>query len=124
MRDIRPDLRERLEAIATQRMQLVEQENSIRALLQQEELRFASRGSEPLTLTSTVPLPVDVNKLVVSVLSDGPMTAEEIKTKTTALYNFDGKAPGRVLNFTLQGMAKSGIVEKIEDRWKLTEAVQ
>lgn len=126
MRDIRADLRERLEGIATQRLQLDQQESSIKTLLQQEEQRFAVRLSESLTLTSQYPRPVDLSTVIVGVIKDkGPLTSEQLKHAMPTIFDFEGKAPGRVLNFTLQGMRKSGLVDKVEDRWTLKEvAVQ
>lgn len=127
MQDIRPGLRERIDAIKVQRMKLDQEETSLKSLLQLEEQRFLMHGDGALTLANTPgAAPPDLRTLIVGVLhtQKRSMTASEIREAAERSFNFGSKAPGRVVHFTLQGMAKNGTVEQIEDHWQLKEAVQ
>jgi hypothetical protein len=119
MRDIRTDLRERLDAIATQRLQLDQMESSVRALLVQEEARFAGQSTENLKLLPAGSLSLSALIATIMASEKRRMKKEEIRDAAIQAYDFGRRAPGRVLNFTLQGMKKAGIVDEVDGGWEL-----
>jgi hypothetical protein len=126
MQDIRPGLRERLDAIKVQRLKLDQEESSLKALLQLEEQRSLMNGDAALTLTNTPGSAApDLRVLITGALrSQKRMTVTQIRETAERSFNFGSKAPGRVVHFTLQGMKKNGIVDQDADYWLLKEAVQ
>jgi hypothetical protein len=126
MQDIRPGLRERLEAIKVQRLKLDQEEASLKALLQLEEQRFLMNGDATLTLSNTPgTVAPDLSVLIAGALrSQKKMTRTQIREAAERSFNFGGKAPGRVVHFTLQGMKKRGLVEEDADGLRLSGVVQ
>jgi len=121
MRDIRQDLRERLKEVPGQRLQLDQLENTLKALLQHEEMRYASQGGETLSLA--VPSSGQLSDVIMAALKVRPMTSEDLKNYTVPSYDFGTSAPGRVLNFTLQAMEKRGEIEKCGEGWRIKSPV-
>jgi hypothetical protein len=137
MRDIRPDLRERLGSIEQERArikatvqgqleELDQQEVGVKALLQQEERRFASNNGNGIHHAAdggTTPL----SRLILAYLrnSNGPVSMDDIKASALAnKFDFGEKAPGRVIHWGLVGMQQGGIVEKKGGKWHLKEVTQ
>jgi hypothetical protein len=137
MRDIRSDLRERLGSIEQDRERLKasiqrqleeldQMEIGVKALLDQEERRFAASngsGNGHAADDGTTPLA----RLIISLLKNSPrpLTVDEFKTAAaTARFDFGEKSPGRVIHWGLVGMQQGGIVEKKGGRWQLKEVTQ
>ena len=133
MRDIRPDLRERLNTIAADRARLDEDERSVRHLLQREEMRFGEpkQASLPLgdrneknkTVKRVPAEPSEKIKFVMTTLADRQLWPLELIVEAAAEkgVDFNGKHPRRVLHFVLLGMQQRGLVEKIgKNEWRLT----
>lgn len=124
MRDIREDLRQRLQAIALQRGELQARlgwldkaEAHVLGLLEYEKYQ-AQRQQEPLFTDAELPAEeerTETAQFLREVLADGrPRTLEELKKAASDRgLNFEGKNPGRVLHFALLGMAQNGIVEMV-----------
>lgn len=130
MRDIRVDLRERIEALSTQRAhiktrleQLSALELHLSALLQEEDARWVSQ--QPLLILPEVDEPKDKSALVhflQMALDDGaPHSLEELKQLASdSALDFENKHPGRVLHFALLGMQQNGAVTMPEKGvWQL-----
>jgi hypothetical protein len=132
MRDIRKDLEERLKSIASDRAslqakvdQLLQAEQGVKALLRQEDERFA-KLSPPL-------FPMDkeagsgnaggVRQVIVTALRQKkrPLDKDELKLLVKEMdFSFGEKSPGRVIHFALIGLKESGVVDHLKDgRWEL-----
>lgn len=141
MRDIRPDLKERLSFIEKERARieasvydqlddLDQQKLGVEALLEQEERRFASasgngNGHSPAAEDGSTPLA----RFILSVFrktNPRPVSLADFKAMAAkANFDFGEKAPGRVLHWALVGMAQSGVVQKgDDDMWRLKEVTQ
>jgi hypothetical protein len=124
MRDIRPDLRERLVAIARERARLDQMEAGIKALIQQEDQQhrvfLSFNGADGVDANeSGTPL----TRAIRAALSKHSLSVEELKTAVkTAGYDFGQRSPGRVLHWGLVGMGTA--VEKVGDKWRLKEGTQ
>ena len=121
MRDIRADLQERKEALVKEIQEL---ETALKAknaslaplddLIAAESVRWSNGNGK--THQVTLFQAADINEFIVGLLQDGkPRTTEEIRdiAVTTGL-DFDGKAPGRSINFRLVGLQRLGQVKKNE----------
>jgi hypothetical protein len=131
MRDIRDDLRHRLNRIALQRGELQqriawlgEMEGHIKAALEYEVMQSegdqAFLFSEDAVETGRSP----VAQFLREALSDlRPRTLDELKVAAGfRRLDFNGKNAGRVLHFALVGMAQSGLVESLGNGiWKLKQ---
>ena len=121
MRDIRDDLRERLDAIHAeqegyrQKLGALEaQKKLLTTLLEAEERRWDA--------VDEVKKQFDLSNAICDIMSDGGEwfggTVAEVLLKRG--YDFGTGKPGRVVHFTLLGMARRNLVESIGDgRWKL-----
>jgi len=133
MRDIRRDLKERLESIAQQRSelqgtidQLIQAENGVKALLREEERRFAA--SSPPAFTAIMESDSGngygaIKQFLLAAFNEKnrPLDKEELKEMAKHTLDFENKSPGRVLHFALVGMQSSGLVHRLKDgRWELT----
>jgi len=131
MRDIRNDLRERLESITADRRRLEAKlgdlkraEDGVKALLSQEEEHFASLSSplfpevEATNCTGLAPL-----ILVAMKKKNRPLDLQELKEELAKTsYNFGEKNPGRAIHFALVGLDQNGVVERLEDRrWTIKQ---
>jgi len=124
MRDIRADLRERLQAIARDRAGLDQMEAGIKELLRIEDRReFIASGNGNGTHVDEGGTPLKRFILTVLRHSKQPLTVGDLKVAAAqGGYDFGEKSPGRVLHWALVGMAQGGIVEKKEDnKWHLKE---
>jgi len=139
MRDIRPDLEERLAALGARRQaaerQLAEidqQEAALRALLTEEiarwervqpSLSFAERRTDGVLRESnkgSTPLA----QFLVTVLGDHKAhpLGELVDLAAKAQLDFGAKNPGRSIHFALTGMAKNGWVKRTpEGTWIWTK---
>ncbi|SRR5216684_7545752 len=129
MRDIRQDLRERLNEIMTQeqklREQLValqEQNEHLTAMLEKEQLRWPQNGPEPKPDAGSQQNPGELSDIIRELLRSGEpwnnwqLTQAALKRG----YKFGERQPGRVLHFTLLGMFKGGEVVSLGlGKWKL-----
>lgn len=126
MRDIRPDLRERLAAIARERARLDQVEAGIKALLEQEEHPrvFISSSSNGDHEVDGTPL----TRFILATLRHARPRALAIDDfKEAALkegFDFGKKAPGRVLHRAMTGIAQGDRIEKVNGKWRLKEATQ
>lgn len=126
MRDIRPDLRERLAMIASERARLDKMEAGIKALLQQEDqqhqvfLPFNGAESDAaIADESGTPL----TRAIRTALTKRSLSVEELKAAVKSVgYDFGERSPGRVLHWGLVGMGTA--VEKVGDKWRLKEVTQ
>lgn len=135
MRDIREDLRQRLQSIAAQRgemqarLQWLDQaETHIKGLLEYERIQ-AELNQEPLFAEPIRPDEdrTEIAQFLRDALADGaPRSLDDLK-KAAAVrsINFHEKIPGRVLHFALLGMAQGGVVEMVDKGvWKLKTEIQ
>lgn len=128
MRDIRPDLRERKQAIRNERAQLAArglvldaEETALDALMQVEDERWKGlsapqvegppREDEPIVDLSRSPL----GDLVMDVLADGrPRSMHDLaQIAKNRGYPFGEKSPGRVVHFALVSLSKANRIEKV-----------
>lgn len=131
MRDIREDLRQRLQSIAIQRGQLQarlawldQAEANIKGLLEFEKMQVDA--DQQVLFEQEPPVGEEersaIARFLRDVLMDGrPRTLDELKQAAfTRGLAFGDKNPGRVLHFALLGMAQSGIVEMVgKGIWQL-----
>ncbi|MGD0115717.1 MAG: hypothetical protein ABSC13_06920 [Dehalococcoidia bacterium] len=133
MRDIRKDLKERLESIAVQKRaaenqlaRLKETEDMYQALLEDEQLRWKAQ-QPPLAGLETMRQPksngrTPLGRFIMEMLGDGRVWERADLAKLASNRGLIGtdKSPGRVLHFSLVGMAQNGLVEKVGDSsWRL-----
>lgn len=119
MRDIRADLIERLRLVITElelcRQRLADLDNQkqlINTLLEAEDQKWG-KAEKP-----------DLSEMIPDIMSDGGEwysgTIAEVLLKRG--YDFGPSKPGRVIHFSLLGMAKRGLVESVGNgRWKLKQ---
>lgn len=139
MRDIRPDLRERLEAISKEQQslqsrlsELEQTEAGVRVLLLREEQRY-SRGSitelhlgDNHVRAGGTPLA----KLIITTARQGGkrwFVLDDFKTAAKeAHFDFGEKSPGRTLHWALVGLTTHGHLEcqgtHKDRRYRLKEA--
>jgi len=133
MRDIRKDLKERLEAIADEKRaaqnrlaNLDKAETMLQVLLEEEQLRWKSQQPRLVGL-ETVARPktngrTPLGRFIREIMSDGRewQTAELAKLAKNRGLIAEGKSPLRVLHFSLVGMKQNGLVEKVGlTSWRL-----
>lgn len=133
MRDIRQDLRERLDDIAAERSKLQAQvanlqtlEDTYKAALREEELRIARIS--PSAQVKPLPFPASSSSGL------GPIIMRVFRTKQRALaldevrdeiltakaFDFGEKKPGRSVHFGLVALKNGGEIEQLEDgRWRM-----
>ena len=129
MRDIRADLRERLDAVAKDRATLQSQlaelngiETGIRALLQREGTNFTAtstngNGSSGKRSAATG---TELSQFLSQTMSETgkPLPLAALRDRAVqAGIDFGAKKPGRVVHWALVGMQQHGSVEKQEDKW-------
>ena len=134
MRDIRPDLQERLDAIAQDRAALQTKladldhmEVGIKALMQREGSLFvvaAAAASNGNGSHSEADAGTGLSQFLLQYLRQArqPTPPGDIRDKAIeAGLKFGDKKPGRVIHWALVGMAQHGSVEKIGENWKIKE---
>lgn len=132
MRDIRQDLRERLAEVEAQCAHhqrqveaLVEQERTLRALLNAEEARWPVQqplipGYETSKASVTKNGHSPLGRFLIERLATGGKTLPMLKSEAEhAGILLTSKHPGRALHFSLVGMARNGYVEKVNGVWQL-----
>jgi hypothetical protein len=118
MRDIRVDLRERLEATVKQRMELEARERRLRALLRDEEVAQSScLASNKATGEPRL------GEFVLDSLKDGhDWTLEALKEHAYGIGLTTSGASGRALNITLVTLLRQGLVTRLQDgKWRLRD---
>jgi hypothetical protein len=129
MRDIRSDLRERLETVTAEvnklKAKLSDLETTqagIKMLLRQEEDHFSSLSS-PLFPADEAATGTGLAQLIVHMMrsKNRPLDLQEIKDEIAKTpYNFGEKNPGRAIHFALVGMDQNGMVQRLSDkRWAI-----
>jgi hypothetical protein len=137
MRDLREDLRQRLQSIAiekgtlSERLAYLEQvERNTKSLLEYEVMRVKAETKDQPALFPEDPPITDNERTVLSqflrdALMDGrPRSLEDLKRLAVERgVQFGEKNPGRVLHFALLGMAQSGAVEMVDKGvWRISRA--
>jgi hypothetical protein len=135
MRDIRSDLRERLDDIERQRTALISklddldaQRATVGALLHAEQERFGNVETPTdsgtiVVLSGDLPPAHTLGNLMRGVLGDGSKrsTQELAKLAVSKGHPFGDKSPGRSVHFALVGLERAGQVERDEAGcWFLT----
>ena len=121
MKDIRRDLKERLNAIKTQKehfegriAKLTEQEKRLELLLQEEEAEFRGRQ---LIFQDVVSRPrTKLTEFIHTALGDGnPHPLDDlVRMAQRQDIAFNGKSPRRTLNFALLALKNNNQVEMVE----------
>lgn len=129
MRDIRDDLRQRLVRIGLQRAELQARfewlgqvEGHIKAAIEYETSQ-AENDQSMLFSEPSVSDHSPLGQFVREALSDlKPRSLDELKNLAASRgLDFREKNPGRVLHFTLVGMAQNNLVERLASGdWRLT----
>lgn len=141
MRDIREDLKERMELMARERQNLevrlaslAQQATILEALLEQENQRIHASSNQP-SLSFVQPSAPKINgekyssPLSLAVLevfrTINPANLGQFKAQAQRdRVEFGGKHPGRAIHFLLLGMEQNGLVERLEDgRWRLKKDI-
>jgi len=136
MRDIREDLRERLDILAAERaklqmrVQAIElQEASYKAALREEEARVAQSSSE--NQTNPLPFPtasaVLLGPVIMRVMraKGRPLALDEIRDEivNSGMFDFGEKKPGRSVHFGLMSLQNGGELTRLVDgRWTLPQS--
>jgi DNA-binding transcriptional ArsR family regulator len=134
MKDIRSDLRERLDSVGTEIADLQSKlsalqarETSLKFLLHEEDERIA-RDAPTLFPQPSPANGTGLRELVERELRNKqrPANLEEIKADITRTgYNFGEGKPGRAIHGALIGLKQNGVVDRLRDgRWVLKELVQ
>jgi hypothetical protein len=127
MRDIRADLRERLELTVKQRTQLMERvraletrERRLRALLTEEDLPSTSLHTPSF---AGEPHGRRLREFVLGSLDDGHDWAlEQLKEHARGIGLMTIGAAGRSLNITLVNLLREGLVARLPNgRWRIRE---
>jgi hypothetical protein len=139
MRDIRDDLRERIDMLAREKhnkeIEIASIDQKIAmldGLLQQEEERVnpvtqvTLEFAQPRQQTNGSGYSSHLALAVLHVFkTHNPATLEQLKTQAIKDgVEFGGKHPGRMIHFLLLGMEQNGIVRRTEDkRWRLLKNI-
>jgi len=140
VRDIRPDLKERLEALAAEREEhkralarVDEREAVVKGLLAEEEERWekvqpalfengdsGNHRREAQLVVGRTPLA----RFLVGALGDGRphRLAEIVRLATDTHFDFGTKNPGRSIHFALIGLQENDFVRRLEDgtwQWRI-----
>jgi hypothetical protein len=131
MRDIRQDIRERLDKLESERLELKSQleqlsrrELTLKALLQEEDSRWSTQvdlfyGTGGMLTNGD--RTAYAKFLGQALANHEPATLDALKDLARQRgLDFEGKNPGRVLHFALLGMQQNGTVEMVESGvWRL-----
>jgi hypothetical protein len=132
MRDIRADLKERLNTIAQKRTalqvslkELETVESGIQYLLQLEDGLFAVSQNGNGNHAIVADTGTELAQFILRTLrgSPQPLSLDDLKEAavTTTNIDFGDKKPGRVIHWALVGMARHDIVEKRDEKWVIME---
>jgi hypothetical protein len=137
MRDIRPDLQERLQSILNKRQSLQRrldalavEETLLTSLLRAEDAAYPPcslfDALEEPELTQPGPIQPDapLSEVLLSTLKEksGMASLDELKESASKRgFSFGAKQPGRVIHFALIGMSQHKLVEKKDGRWTLVQ---
>jgi hypothetical protein len=122
--DIRPALRDRLESIDAElvdltrrREQLAALRSSVEATLNHEEALHGNADEAALApAIHPTPSGQSLSDLILRLLDGQPMTLEQLKNAGAGWPLLQGKDfPGRAINFALVGLQKGGYVERLEN---------
>jgi|TARA_B100001964_G_scaffold237756_1_gene301883 hypothetical protein len=131
MRDIRHDLRERLEDVSSKRSDLElelkslkDRELHLNALLTQEGLFLDGPDSPDSRLQNEQPLQDEqtLTDAIRTILGGGsPLSLEELKTRLeNSPLLAETSSPGRSIHFSLVGMSRLGRAHRAEDgKWSI-----
>ena len=130
MRDIRADIKERLESVATKRerlqqalVDLDDEERTLQTLLTAENARFHSR--EPSLFGPITGVESSITQFLLDAMSDGKAwSLERLKDLAgdRGIFTAANVSLGRVLHMALVGLKRRGIVEQVDDGvWKLVQ---
>ena len=129
MRDIRKDLQDRLDAVASKQEKLQKQvadlevqKKLLLTLLREEQRRW---GDDNVGLESNGHKSRGLSEIIRDIMSDGePWYGATIAAAAEKRgYHFGNSKQGRVTHFTLIGMARKGIVQSVgTGKWKLKES--
>jgi hypothetical protein len=137
IRDLREDIRQRLQLIAIERGQIQERlsvleetEQHLRSFAKYEEMRVKYEQEQNMSLPFVPPdeQPTESERSLLSqflrrTLADAKnWSLDELKEAAIkSNLSFDGKNPGRVLHFALLGMSQSGLVQMVEKGvWRMS----
>jgi hypothetical protein len=124
MRDIRVDLRERLEATLAQRTELEAQERCLRALLRYEEADRTNQLAPASSPACSEATNGDrLREFVLQALKDGrDHTLDDLKERAHGVGLTTVGASGRSLNITLVNLLREGLVTRLRNgRWRFGE---
>jgi len=137
MKDIRYDLRERLQAIAKDsaslRSKLAQNDSEevmLKALLQREDDRFGPLEASLPLLSNGIDGDqsndggTPLARFIVNTIKTAgrPVTLDDLKTAAENVsFDFGAKKPGRVLHWALVAMSENNIVVRNGEGWKLKE---
>ena len=124
MRDIRADLRERLETTVRQRTELEARERHLRALLRDEEnCNVHQLPPAPCAISSEGASGVRLREFVLGSLEDGhDWSLGDLKEHAYGLGLTTLGASGRSLNITLVNLLRAGLVVRLRNgRWQLND---
>ncbi|HWY20231.1 MAG TPA: hypothetical protein VNX26_03365 [Candidatus Acidoferrum sp.] len=125
MTDIGPVLRERLKTIASERARLDQMEAGIKALLQLENQGIAASGNGGSNHSVGGGNTHLANFVLDTLKQKRSVTVNDLKSAAEkAGIDFGEKSPGRVIHWTLVAKQRSGIVEKVNGKWRFKEATQ
>ena len=139
MRDIRPDLQERLQSVLNKRASLQRRLDSLAVeealltkLLQAEDAMYppstlfdALEEAEPTQPGPVHPTSAPLSEVLLDTLKEksGTASLDELKESATKRgFSFGAKQPGRVIHFALIGMSHHRLVERKGGRWMLVHA--
>lgn len=137
MRDLRDELRQRLQGIALEKATYRERlvyldkiEEQVKGFLEYETMRVRAEGRDQTVLFPEIdPIPEGersaLSQFLRDALMDGnPRSLDDLKRSAQDRnFDFGEKNPGRVLHFALLGMAQSGVVTMVEKGvWRIAQA--
>jgi hypothetical protein len=124
MRDIRADLRERLAAMARQRVELEVRERRLQALLRDEEVSQSIQLQPASSLVSNEATDGPrLREFVLGSLEDGhDWSLEALKEHACGIGLTRTGTSGRALNITLVNLLRQGLVMRLQDgKWRLRD---
>jgi hypothetical protein len=121
MRDIRNDLKERLEALAKEKLffqaRIAETEQAaagIQALLEREDQRFRTAATRAHSNGNNAAIgKTPLSQFIVDALqqSKQALTLSEFKERAETKLDFNGHSPGRTLHRALLGLTHNGYLD-------------
>ena len=117
MRDIRTDLRERLNDLDRQLKAIEAQRVTVVALLRAEEERFGNLENHPRVVAFDIKPVHNLSDLLRTYLADGGQLSTQrlAELAVSSRHPFGDKSPGRSVHFALVGLQRGGHVERCEN---------